>query len=284
MSFYIDNKWFIAFGDNISDKDICINLNQVTYTLLEKNLLVFYRKKFTTKNIKNIDTWMKVFRVLEQPRVFYNIDKQFLGYWMWIYQEFDELKWKNISYLYRFPKEDIPDLNNMLEDFWLDIYADTDGKYVFLENFGTHLEEIFSWINSAIWNKDYKKIFSFIFGLSFVYGDIDINEDKINCIKLNIPFEGSLLGFEKSFEDLIWFLKINWFVLNYNKKNKDIWFEVQLIILDWEIIESLVSCFSFLSGFQNCKKDLVQKYIRWINDFVGSEFLPESSNLKVFEK
>lgn len=258
----------------------------------ENKIIVFYRNKFNIIEKNQLWDWMEFIKILNRENfLFKNLNKNFFHYWISIFQDFDEFKWKHITYLYKFPKNDIDDFNILLESYWLKTFVKLENNFVTYEN-KINFEKIENYIYDAIHKKEINNIFSFIYWLIWVYWDIEIINNSINWIKINLYLRWNLLWKETLFNDIFDFLIKNWINIKFSYIKKNIWNDLQIIINDWEILEVFKNYLSTIDIYHNQKKTYLLNFEKNIlnfmqkNNFVCeiSDFNKKNFTTKIWNK
>ncbi|MBS8121747.1 hypothetical protein [Candidatus Vampirococcus lugosii] len=234
----------------------------------ENKIIVFYRNKFNIIEKNQLGDGMEFIKILNRENfLFKNLNKNFFHYGISIFQDFDEFKGKHITYLYKFPKNDIDDFNILLESYGLKTFVKLENNFVTYEN-KINFEKIENYIYDAIHKKEINNIFSFIYGLIWVYGDIEIINNSINGIKINLYLRGNLLGKETLFNDIFDFLIKNGINIKFSYIKKNIGNDLQIIINDWEILEVFKNYLSTIDIYHNQKKTYLLNFEKNILNFM----------------
>lgn len=269
-------EWIICKGQSdVSWKEVTINIRWHVFKCKNKQILTYYKWKHHIKRFNEFGDGMHLFVVHDRtPITMINLNRICFLYAFELYQQFDEDKWKLVWYVYWYPKSDIVFLNIIFNKIWVDNEAViiSDWKFIVINKILTD-KDIIKWkLESMILSESIEEVVSFIFWLILCYGYVDENNWILNAIKINIPMLGSLTYFNDIFTGLLDMLAKHWIYLKMDVIQRKIWYTIQIIIVDPELLDiykDWLNKFAWYSIQKNSKKEYQQKIvpnigIKWV--------------------
>lgn len=248
-------------------KDITWQIREYTYKTKNKPVLVYYKQGIHTKNLDEIGDNMTVFKLLDRDQdIVPKIDTTGLIMGMSVYQEFDEGIGEHIAYLYKFPKQNIDNFNQILKILWVNLYkVGHYDNFVILDGKTYTYPEINAKLTSTA------QLLSFLFGMGLIYWDVDVDEKGIKSVKIHVPMiQNAQLGLDV-FDTIINRLADKGFWVKAKQIQKNMWIQYQIVIQDREILSSFQN---FLSGIldieKNLKYDKMEQCKQLLKDFIQS--------------
>lgn len=209
--------------------------------IYDRKIIVEYKKKMKIINLKNLGDWMNFFKLYNRKQYIYqDFNLESFKYGLTIYQEFDQNKNDLISYLYKFSKWNIDDINDILRSLNIEnIKIYRDNNFTVCDTDFIPTKNIFEKIQNWIDEKNINNIFSFFFALTLIYGDFDIIWNNLNNAKIFFPLNFNLISYKDDIENLFNFLEKEWILFKFDLVQKWIGYVLQIIINDWEFLFSV---------------------------------------------
>jgi len=160
-------------------------LDQANLEIDMENILVIHKKNPKIVATNTIWDWFLVPIFAQRWVENYELEKNFCTQWIMSYHSFDEIQNKNIHYAYKYPKIELEDLNEVFQIWELDILAELEGQHISLTS-GS-----FEWEQDI---KNHRQLFSFLFGMSLIYGDFHtVGDDILTHVRIDYPLIDSFL-------------------------------------------------------------------------------------------
>lgn len=262
---FISDRWILCAWDSTQN----VNIDFLWHILSTKNFQVpcFYKGKIAINKLNEIWDWMKVLFFTPYRKNFDMLDKNAFAKGVWLIKSFDENEWTYHTYLYWYDKADVEFINDILEWLWLKQKVIIKWKFIVLENYIQDYD-IWDVVKTWIKNDDINSIFSFVFGISLVYGKIDISsENVLKSIVSHVPLVENLFDKKDMFDDIFNYLFDKWVFIKSNILSRKIWSTYQFTIKDEELLTVFIRYFDLFDvKVDDQSKEIFTKYLDYFKE------------------
>lgn len=290
-NFELDEYWFLCSSNSnlvLSSKNINFKICWIDFLTNEKDFVVYYKRKLSEKNIKEIWNGMQIFRFIEDDLLKlnpnFNLSKTDFLNWLSIYREFDEIEGKNNAYIYKFPKDNLDELEFILNSIWFKWLINLKWKYIKLNIDIGNNDDVFIKLKKDIIENNITSIFSFFYWLVLSYWNLELIWNSLNNVSINLPVISNILSNSFIIEDLLNYLKSKWYLFDFSKIKNSIWFTYQILIQDEVFLDFIIKNLPKKFELINWKKISNNEYIKLLIKNWLSKNLTLNKYLKVYKK
>jgi hypothetical protein len=259
MKILVDqNHLLVVENPNIPKlKEYEYNTSGYCFCDYDKGIVVYHKKHIKIVNLKNLWDNMSVFYVKDKSqKAEGNLDKDCFDSALSLFNGFDEHIWESYCYIPRIKKNEVFELNRILNQLWLPIKIKQTEKW-FLVNFIEKNGLQFIKVNDIEWNL---QIISFLFGLVLTYGKMEIKNWELLSIKAHIPLFGQWVKYKDFFDDMIKELVWQGLFLSTSIVQNGDGIIYQINSSDYELLEYFVHFYQSVEKIEKIfKRDFTQE-------------------------
>lgn len=208
-----------------------VTIRSKTFHTRFKKVLVVWKSK-----IQCIDLWvfwdgMEILILNPKPFMVQPVRQEILVQALQIYREYDEENNRHVAYAYHFPKDQelIDQVNELLSD---DTALQIHNKFV--KVISTQEPKDPSWLAVSLKHNWKRWVLSYLYWLSLLYGTW-IGEWA--SMEIRFPFSWSVIAYEPVFDWIKSWLGIQWYDVDWNVLNSDMWQVQSIHIYDRAVLE-----------------------------------------------
>lgn len=261
MELWIDNGILVCW--KIKKK---VNIKLLNYDFWINNdiSIVKCKNDFILKQSNNIWDKMWVVLLFNRKYVFdrFSLDLNYLTYWFWFYQNYDEEIWKYITYLNWYKPDELNETEDFLNSF-LPSFDLVLNDWVLVINSKLLSLNVLEKISNELEEMSITRLLSFLIWISFLYWTFDIKEWILNSIKIQLKLNGNMMIYSSLINRIWERLRNMWLFISVSHIVNKLWEQKQIVINDYEILElirKLLIKFEVYDSLEN------KKYLKMFKD------------------
>lgn len=239
MLWYENDFHCLAIQDKSFDTGKTYQQNFQGYLINQKNekYLVFHKKEIKIVDFKDIGETMGILLLIEREKDQKKEEK------IWLSQEsfacawrlfpwFDEFSGETYFYLPHFPLKEIETTNHLFQSLEIAFHVEKTEKGVFFlsnensENSWKKIEEL----------QEPSDFFSFLFGLTLLYGKFEVKNEEFRSFKIHLPLFGPYLQYKETLDTIIKTLQKKYYFLQTSENQQNGVLSYQISCNDGEIL------------------------------------------------
>ena len=280
MKIQFDHNHLLSItNENIPQtKEYTYNVWGYIFSDFDKGMLVLHKKDFKITNLKNLGDGMNVVFHTEKRMEESNFQQEIFEDALRLFKWFDEETGEKYYFIPGLWEKDMQEKNTILKNFSAcEIKKTTKGAMVELQ----HAKE--EKTDEKIQNDD---IFSYLFGLTLMYGKFDAKKGELASIKIQIPLFGQYLGQQEMLDKLIKQLQESGIFFKVDKLTNNNGITYQISSNDYELLEIFAKWYEPVEKFEQItKRDFTQDMkIKLIEFLETNQEIPSEGKSEVLEQ
>jgi hypothetical protein len=268
------NHLLVIENPNIPQlKEYTYEANGYQFSSYDKGIIVLHKKELKIINLKNLGDTMTVIYNKTTPEIKEEFDQDACLQALYLFQGFNETTGETYYFLPKYGEKDKSALNEILFKLGTSLHVQNTDKGCIVQGEYKPKEE-----------KD--QILSFLFGLTLVYGKLEIKKNSLNGIKVHLPLFGQFIKYEKELNNIKESLaKEGIFISTSIQKTND-GSIYQISSNDYELLNNFAEYYKAIENIEKIPKyDLTQETKIQLIEFISNNpEIPAEGKEEVIEQ